>query len=45
MSLSEVPADVEFAVVITRRSSDGTHEAVAVLEDEALIERAIRKVA
>jgi hypothetical protein len=45
MSLSEVPVDVEFAVVITRRSSDGTHEAVAVLEDEVLIERAIRKVA
>ncbi len=45
MSLSEVPADVEFAVVITRRSTDGTHEAVAVLDDEALVERAIRKAA
>jgi len=29
--------------VITRRSTDGSHEAVAVVEDEALVERAIRK--
>jgi hypothetical protein len=45
MSLSEISADEEFAVVITRRSADGSHEAVAVVDDEALIERAIRKAA
>jgi len=43
MSLAEIPAAEEFAVVITRRSADGSHEAVAVVEDEALVERAIRK--
>jgi hypothetical protein len=45
MSLADVPAWEEFAVVITRRAADGTHEPVAVVEDEALIERAIRKAA
>ena len=32
----------EFAVVITRRGADGTHEPVAIIEDQALVERAIR---
>src|SRR4029453_10040517 len=45
ISLSEVPGDEEFAVVVTRRGLDGHHEPVAVLDDEALIERAIRRVA
>ena len=45
MSLADVPAEEEFAVVITRRAADGSHEPVAVVEDEALIERAIRKAA
>ena len=43
ISLSEVPAEDEFAVVITRRGVDGRHEPVAILADEALIERAIRR--
>ena len=43
ISLAEVPTDEEFAVVITRRSADGRHEPVAILDDEALIERAIRR--
>ena len=43
ISLAELPADEEFAVVITRRGADGTHEPVAVVDDEALVERAIRK--
>jgi hypothetical protein len=45
MSLADVPADEEFAVVVTRRGADGRHEPVAIVEDEALIERAIRRVA
>jgi hypothetical protein len=45
MSLSELPAEEEFAVVITRRSADGAHEAVAVVHDESLVERAIRNAA
>jgi hypothetical protein len=45
MSLSELPAGEEFALVITRRSADGSHDAVAVVDDEALVERAIRNAA
>ncbi len=43
ITLEDVPADEEFAVVITRRSADGTHEPVAIVDDEALVERAIRR--
>ena len=42
ISLADVPAAEEFAVVVTRRGADGTHEPVAIVEDEALLERAIR---
>jgi hypothetical protein len=45
MSLADVASEEEFAVVITRRGADGSHEAVAVVDDEGLIERAIRKAA
>jgi hypothetical protein len=45
ISLADVPAEEEFAVVVTRRGADGRHEAVAVVEDEALVERAIRRAA
>jgi hypothetical protein len=45
ISLAEVPAAPEFAVVVTRRGPDGRHEAVAIVDDEALIERAIRNAA
>jgi hypothetical protein len=43
ISLAEIPAEEEFAVVITRRGADGRHELVAIVEDAALIERAIRR--
>jgi hypothetical protein len=43
ISLEEVPAEEEFAVVVTRRGADGRHQLVAIVEDEALIERAIRR--
>ncbi|HEV8407508.1 MAG TPA: hypothetical protein VGQ34_06190 [Sphingomicrobium sp.] len=42
ISLADVSAEEEFAVVVTRRGSDGRHEPVAIVEDEALVERAIR---
>jgi hypothetical protein len=45
ISLEDVPAEEEFAVVVTRRGADGRHEAVAIIEDEALVERAIRNAA
>jgi|KBSSwiStaDraftv2_1062776.scaffolds.fasta_scaffold66539_1 hypothetical protein len=43
LSLSELAIDDEFAVVVTRRNADGSHEAVAVLNDQTLVERAIRR--
>jgi hypothetical protein len=45
ISLADVPAAEEFALVVTRRGPDGRHEAVAIVDDEALIERAIRRTA
>jgi hypothetical protein len=45
ISLADVPAEEEFAVVVTRRGADGTHQAVAIVDDEALVERAIRGAA
>jgi hypothetical protein len=43
ISLADVPEAEEFAVVVTRRGADGVHVPVAVVDDEALIERAIRR--
>ena len=43
ISLAEIPSNEEFAVVLTRRGADGRHEPVAILEDEALVERVIRR--
>ncbi len=45
ISLDDVPADEEFAVVVTRRGADGHHQPVAIVDDEALVERAIRRAA
>src|SRR5438270_1104574 len=45
LSLADLPAADEFALVLTRRNADGRHEAVAFIDDETLIERAIRRLA
>lgn len=45
MPLSEIRADDEFALVLTRRSADGAYQPVAVVDDPALVERAIRNAA
>jgi hypothetical protein len=45
ISLAEVLSEEEFAVVVTRRRPDGSHEPVAIIDDEALVERAIRRAA
>jgi hypothetical protein len=42
VSLDDVPAADEFALVLTRRNAEGRHEPVAFVDDQALIERAIR---
>jgi len=44
VALDTIDSDEEFALVLTRRSSAGLHEAIAVVEDPALVERAIRRV-
>ena len=43
IALADLPGEPEFALVITRRGADGQHEAVAVVDDEGLLDRAIRK--
>jgi len=45
ISLADVPDSDEFALIITRRGVDGLHEAVAIIDDESLVERAIRRAA
>lgn len=45
MSLATLPSSDEFALVIARRTATGAYELVAVVEDEALVERSIRKAA
>ncbi|HEY6661847.1 MAG TPA: hypothetical protein VIZ66_02885, partial [Sphingomicrobium sp.] len=43
ITLAALPGDEEFAVIIMRRGADGTHEPVAIVDDEGLVERAIRR--
>jgi len=43
VALETILSDEEFSLVLTRRTADGHHEAVAVVDDPALVERAIRK--
>jgi hypothetical protein len=45
ISLADLPGTDEFAVIVTRRGPDGRHEPIAIVEDEALVERAIRRAA
>jgi hypothetical protein len=45
MSLADIAVDGEFAVVVARRTNDGSFEPVAVVDDPALVEKAIRKAA
>lgn len=45
LELANLHADGEFALVITRRTADGHYEAVALVEDDSLVDRAIRKAA
>jgi hypothetical protein len=41
--LQTIASDEEFALVLTRLAGDGTHQVVAMVDDRALIERAIRR--
>jgi hypothetical protein len=44
IALDTVSSEEEFALVLTRRSGTGQHEAIAVVDDPTLVERAIRRV-
>ncbi|HXH54111.1 MAG TPA: hypothetical protein VNH53_11895 [Sphingomicrobium sp.] len=45
IALEEIRSDDEFSLVLTRRAGDGGQEAVAVIDDPAMVERAIRRAA
>jgi len=45
LQLESLESDEEFSLVILRRRADGTHEPVALVADQVLLERAIRKAA
>ena len=45
VALEALISEDEFSLVLTRRTADGRHEAVAIVDDPAMVERAIRKAA
>ena len=45
LSLDSLPGEEEFTLVLTRRSADGRCDAIAIVDDEKLVERAIRRAA
>jgi hypothetical protein len=45
VALTDLSPDEEFAVVVTRRGPDGSHQPVAIIADQALVERVIRSAA
>jgi hypothetical protein len=44
-TLGEMSESGEFALVLTRRGADGRHQPIAVIDDQALLERALRRAA
>ena len=45
VNLGRLPSDQEFVLVILRRSPEGVHQAVAIVDDPAMLERAVRRSA
>jgi len=45
VALDDLPGDAEFALVLVRRTADGGRHAVALVDDAALLDRAIRRAA
>ncbi len=43
--LADLPTNGEFALVLTRRGADGVHQPVAVVADDKMLDRAIRRAA
>ncbi|QDP19777.1 PAS domain-containing protein [Sphingomonas xanthus] len=45
ITLAQLATNQEFALVLTRRNADGVHEAIELVADPAMLERAIRRAA
>lgn len=45
IALCDLPTNEEFALVLTRRGADGVHHPVAVIADDNMLDRAIRRAA
>jgi hypothetical protein len=45
IDLADVSAEEEFALVLTRRGADGIHQAIGIVTDESMLDRAIRRTA
>jgi hypothetical protein len=45
LSLAQLQTNQEFALVLTRRNSDGVHEVVELVADSAMLDRALRRAA
>ena len=45
LSLAQLQTNQEFALVLTRRNADGVHEAVELVVDAAMLDRALRRAA
>ncbi len=45
IALADLPTNEEFALILTRCGADGIHQPVAVVADDAMLERAIRRSA
>ena len=45
VALAQLPTNEEFALVVTRRNANGVHEVVALVSDDAMLDRAIRRAA
>ena len=45
IGLADLPTNQEFALVVTRRNAAGVHEVVALVSDEAMLDRALKRAA
>ena len=45
LALADLPTNQEFALVVTRRNAAGVHEVVALVSDEAMLDRALKRSA
>jgi len=45
LALADLPTNQEFALVVTRRNAEGVHEVVALVSDETMLDRALRRAA